>query len=91
MLPSIIAALIVNIVLFLISLLVFKLIKNKSIETTMKIWTSAMFIKFILLLLFILFIANPMGLITSAFGITFGICLFCFLMIEMILLNKQKI
>ncbi len=91
MLTSILAALFINIILFFISLLVFKLIKNKSIETTMKIWGIAMFCKLILLFLFILFIAKPMHLITAAFGITFGASLFCFLIIEILLLNKQKI
>jgi|GEM_PF-1438136 hypothetical protein len=91
MLASILAALLINVILFLISLLVFKLIRNKSIETTMRIWGGAMFGKLILLFLFILFIAKPMHLITSAFGITFGASLFCFLIIEILLLNNQKI
>jgi Na+/pantothenate symporter len=91
MFPSVIAAILLNIVLFLISLLVFRIIKNKSIEKTMKIWTIGMFSKFVLLLLFIFFLAKPLNLLTSAFGITFGICMFVFLMIEIILLNNQKI
>jgi Na+/pantothenate symporter len=45
----------------------------------------------ILLLLFILFIAKPNNLLTSAFGIAFGMFLFAFLMIEILILNKQKI
>ena len=91
MLPSIFAALIINIILFIISIIVFRLIKNKPIDTTMQIWGGAMFLKLILLLLFIFFIAKPHNLLTSAFGITFGIFLFLFLMIEILILNKQKI
>ena len=91
MLTSIFAAMIVNIVLFIISMIVFRLIKNKPIDTTMQIWVGAMFLKLILLLLFILFIAKPNNLLTSAFGIAFGMFLFAFLMIEILILNKQKI